>query len=49
MEEEFRKTKTEFIIKVPNETEMSKEDGFSGVNIGFCFVRQDNICSENKI
>ena len=47
--EEFKRTETEFVFKVPEEIEMTEEDAFRGVNIGFCFTRHENRCSEDKV
>lgn len=47
--EEFKRTETEFTIKVPDEIEITEDKAFSGINIGFCYVRVQNRCSEDKM
>ncbi|MFX1256692.1 MAG: hypothetical protein ACFFAN_02450 [Promethearchaeota archaeon] len=47
--EEFKRTETEFIIKLPDEIEMTEEEAFRGINIGFCYIRAQNRCSEDKL
>ncbi len=47
--EEYKRTETEFVIKVPEETEMTEEEAFRGINFGFCFTRHANMCNEDKV
>ncbi len=45
----YKKTDTDFVIKVPEDNEMSQKEAFNGVNIGMCYIKVHNLCSETKV
>ncbi len=47
--EEYKRTETEFVIMVPEKTEMTEEEAFRGINIGMCYIKVHNLCSETKV